>query len=158
MKGESAGLSPQTPQPQPEFRFVRTAEDLEALRGVRNDCRTFMTRDPRFITSVMQAAWWEKRHMRHTLVALLWLGDKAIAYALVDWDSKGRPWVSGGVRAPYRGAGYGTAVFTYLSRVAAPRPAYLSVLASNYPARALYRKLGWKTIRRRGEIITMRLT
>lgn len=131
------------------MRRITTLEDAQRMRVIRNQCRTFMTRDPREITEEDQATWWHRlAEMDRTgLEAYLFFeeptGDvEPVGYGIVRWPPGELPLLTGGLIPEARGLGYGRELFRWLmARV--DGPCRLEVLLSNTTARVLYAKLGF---------------
>lgn len=134
------------------MRQITTLEDAQRMRLIRNQCRTFMTRDQREITEEDQAAWWCR------LAALDFPGLEAylffeeptgdvepVGYGIIQWPPGQPPWLTGGLIPEARGLGYGRELFRWLmARV--DGPCRLEVLLSNTTARVLYAKLGFAEV------------
>jgi len=125
----------------PVLRLAESWKDFRQLRILRNECREFMTHDQREFGLRQQFGFWLYHQTLGYRVYLLRQGDTPVAYGIIHHD-KGFDWISGGVAAAWRGKGYGKAIFSFLTNLAA-KPAYLDVFWQNIKARNLYRRLGW---------------
>lgn len=135
---------------------VRTREQVEKLRRVRNACRSFMTRDQSWISPVRQEEWWTERDRRAVKVFLYRSGASrtVVGYGLLR-KSQRKTWLSGGLLARFRGKGLGRALFLHLCAEAGGAT-HLEVLRSNVRARKTYASLGFVVVRRRRDLIVMR--
>jgi RimJ/RimL family protein N-acetyltransferase len=82
---------------------VRSAQDIERLRVLRNECRKFMTGDTKVVSKKKQAAWWAEAPRR----ALLW-GNDAFVYIKRE---DGVNWITLGISKEARGTGIGTMIY-----------------------------------------------
>lgn len=96
---------------------VRSAEDVERLRVLRNEARKFMTGSTKTITKKQQAAWWAEAPRR------AWLfGDVGFGYIKRE---DGVNWITLGVTKSARGQGIGTLIYRTLG------PAYAKIRIDN---------------------------
>ena len=133
-------------------RLVNDPFRAEAMRQVRNECRSYMTRDQSRIGPIRQLIWFFLRYLPRMLRGefLAWVylaGGQPVGYGIIRKQG-GRYWVTGGVKEAERGLGYGQKIFEDLIRKNRGADTYLDVLGSNYRARALYAKLGFKIVPR----------
>ncbi len=148
---------------------VEALSDVESLRLVRNELRSFMTRAREIITPEEQAVWWSKaqEHVEaylfqvpSSMPAVLDPSRNAVGYGLVystEWAGKQAyikspcGIVAGGLRESWRGQGLGTELFRFLTEraMALYGRCALEVLVSNAPAKRVYRKLGFVPFGRR---------
>lgn len=139
-----------------------TLAQAEDMRAIRNDCRTFMTRNAHEITRDEQIEWFTRLDFDTTMpfigiVSSGIYGANPIAYGLVRLiDDKW--WLSGGLRKIWRGQGYGRELFAGLARRvhARKRTAWLEVRKTNGTAERLYRSLGFVLVEDLGEILVMK--
>jgi ribosomal protein S18 acetylase RimI-like enzyme len=142
------------PKPILSIHLAWTLRDFMAVRKIRNECRTFMTRDQNYISVAKQVGFW-LRHRRPTATYRVYLGTvegRPAAYGIVQGHL-----VSGGLLRRYRGYGHGRTLFTRLTHQAA-EPALLEVLASNVHAQSLYASLGYVQYVQAGSVLKMRHT
>ena len=88
-------------------RLVKTLEEVETLRQIRNAGRQWMTRDTTEITIDQQRAWWQTAC--HDPALNVWLFSEAatdIGYGLLRREAD-RLWCSLAVLPRHRGQGYG---------------------------------------------------
>lgn len=111
---------------------VRSAEDVERLRVLRNECRKFMTGDTKTISKKAQAAWWAAAPRR------AWLfGDDAFAYIKREG---GRNWITLGITKKARGEGLGTLIYYTL------RPCWARIHKDNIASLRAAQKAGYRTV------------
>ncbi len=139
--------------------MIQTIKNLLALRKIRNSCREFMTRDQSYIGILRQFIWYFKvyrpREKKGLMKYYLWpLRKKIIGYGLIE-IKKGKKWISGGIIPSYRGKGQGELLFHSL-RTQCGDTTYLEVLKTNILAIKLYKKLGFKTIKKRNYKLIMK--
>lgn len=142
--------------------------DALLMRGVRNTCREYMTRNTAEISVEEQLAWWaslqavDDAEVREDTVRcyLFYLADTAdigegilapapgtpdaVGYGLLRRSSAAW-WLTGGLLPPYRGLGYGTDLFRYLTQ-RTPEDTFLEVRASNLAGLRTYEKLGFERV------------
>ena len=140
-----------------EIRAVTTFGDAQIMRGIRNQCRDYMTNDTSYIGFFRQARWWYKvKSDPDWWLYLLWYNGSPIGYGIIR--KKGLLyWVTGGIIEQSRGHGFGRKLFEFLSQVASNgHSAYLEVLKTNERAYALYKSLGYRVITVKDDVIFMR--
>lgn len=89
-------------------RRIRSAEDVEQLRLLRNETRKYMTGLTKKIGKAAQKAWWEETARRAYL--LVDAQGKALGFVYIKWDDH-RNWITLGVTEDARGQGYGTMLY-----------------------------------------------
>ena len=127
-----------------EIRPVTTLRDAQIMRGIRNECRSYMTNDTSYISFFRQARWWRKvKNDPNWWLYLFWYNGSPIGYGIIR--KKDMYWVSGGIIAQSRGHGFGRHLFSFLTQVATNgHSAYLEVLKTNERAFNLYQSLGYR--------------
>jgi len=132
-------------------RVAVSLDDAEGMRIARNDGREFMTRHPFEISREEQAHWFTTLERTTTIPFVARIlphpmppDDACIGYGLVRLID-GQWWLSGGLRKPYRGKGYGKILFAELTKRVHDKhkPAWLEVRKDNEPAFRTYRSLGF---------------
>jgi len=139
------------------LKTVLTAKDALLMAQIRNECREFMTRDPRPISPIRQLEWFETEYLPEDKPVrgyLAMLGETPIGFGLIRLEDH-KLWVTGGLKRLYRGKGYGRQLFTLLTEGHAV-PVYLEVLIRNTVARNLYASLGFVSIDNTRRVVTMR--
>jgi ribosomal protein S18 acetylase RimI-like enzyme len=134
--------------------------DAMVMRGIRNECRGYMTNNTSHITVRQQSEWWGKvKHDPSWLLYLLYHHDVAVGYGIVRIRD-GQHWVTGGLIASARGHGLGRFLFARLTEIAsADHCAYLEVRRDNHRAINLYSTLGYRYLgESRPDILLMRTT
>lgn len=142
------------------LKRVETQSEVEYLRVIRNDCRSFMTRNPNYISSEEQLKWFET--LSDDIVVYLLFNIEfgvivsPIGYGLLRLEN-GFITISGGLVESERGKGYGSWLFEHLVNLAKEynSPIRLEVLKSNIKAFGIYSKLGFRVIDDNGKVITM---
>lgn len=96
-------------------RRVRSEEDVESLRRLRNECREFMTGSTKAITKAQQAKWWAAEAR---LAYLLVDGDEPLGFVYLRRED-GVPWITLGLTKKARGKGLGSLLYWTFSGNAA---------------------------------------
>jgi ribosomal protein S18 acetylase RimI-like enzyme len=141
------------------FKRVETESEAEILRGIRNSCKDFMTRDCSYISEEQQKRWF--KNLAQTIdIFLLYKIEHGvivdpIGYGLIKQEQT-EYLISGGLLPDARGKGYGGILFELLLQNIKPDlPIKLEVLKSNNRAFVIYNKLGFVVTSDDGYIITM---
>jgi ribosomal protein S18 acetylase RimI-like enzyme len=140
------------------LRTAETLADAESMRLVRNTCRHTMTRFVEELSYEDQQRWFaalDRDRMTPLVAELLCLIEnhltiKVIGYGLV-WlpgDAADSTYLTGGLLPEWRGKGHGEQLFRRLIQRAGV-PCWLEVRVGNVSAFRLYKKLGFKEVRRR---------
>ena len=120
---------------------VQHLDQVEQVRGIRNSCREWMTRDTRHIGSAQQWSWWNAAPRE------LYLCDD-VAYALIT-ERDGRKWISLGVLPDERGRGIGTAIYQLF------RDVFAEIRSDNHASRRAAEKAGYTLVSDDGEVVVM---
>lgn len=133
---------------------VRTPEQAQQMRHIRNQCRSYMTRHTSFITKEDQELWW--RGFNPLLMsAYLYLVDgDPVGYGLITCEGL-KCWVSGGLLPNWRDKGLGRQIFEHLTRECWVEP-WLEVRADNTRAKKVYERLGYRETGESDGVVTMR--
>lgn len=108
---------------------IRSAEDVERLRQLRNETRSFMTGHTKLITKKQQADWWAATPRR------AWLfGNDAFAHIKRE---RGRNWITLGISKKSRGQGLGTLIYWTL------RPCWARIREDNLASIRAAEKAGY---------------
>ena len=130
---------------------IRTANQAETLRTIRNACRQTLG-DPREITPEEQADWWSRAStggfagwlfadVRGVLGAGHWsLRDNYVWYATVM------------VLPRYQGEGIGTAIYRFLARCHRRSAALARIAADNPASRIAAGRAGWRALETDSEL------
>jgi len=127
---------------------VRTDDQVEKLRTLRNECREWMTRSRDEISPEQQSVWWSSYHR---LAWLYELEQEVVGYSLLYYEDSDIATLSYGLTESARGQGVGKQVM-YHTLIAAHGPAWVEVLASNESSLRAHESLGWKRVKRNGNI------
>jgi len=143
------------------LKEVSTPEEVEQLRVIRNECRTFMTRNNSYITESEQQNWFKNKSLDITVFLLYNILDGVVSfpigYALIKKEETCYS-ISGGITENYRDKGIGERLFNcILEKIPKNSVVELEVLKSNIRARMVYTKIGFTPISDDDRIITMRL-
>lgn len=141
-----------------EFTFqpIKTLQDALSIRLIRNSCRRYMTKDTNKIKVREQLEWWYNynKNKNYIWCYIAKVNNLPVGYGLVrciDFDL----WISGGLIPEARGKGLGKKIFQGMIDKFINWSLYLEVLESNKVAYKLYKKLGFKEIKKEGNVITM---
>lgn len=131
------------------FKRVTTANEAEILRVIRNQCRTFMTRNTDEISAEQQQEWFKTAFKKYELyVAYVIEHGVCIVYAgygLIHLN-EGEYLLSGGLLPEYRDKGLGSQLFKFLvDNCNKQLPVRLEVLKTNIRALKTYEKLNFVT-------------
>lgn len=141
---------------------IKSTQDLETLRNIRNDCRCFMTRSTKEISKEDQEVWFnfiDKNKTKPFLFQEVYDGVlvcSPIGYGLVRIEND-CVLISGGLNKAYRGRGFGNILFNLLIIESKKfnLPIKLEVLKSNTVAVHLYKKLGFEKVKESDTIYEM---
>jgi ribosomal protein S18 acetylase RimI-like enzyme len=132
------------------FKRVTTPSEAEMLRVIRNQCRTFMTRNTDEITPEQQQEWFKTAYKKYELYIAYAIEHGACVvdagYGLIHLND-GEYLLSGGLVPAYRDKGLGTPLFKFLvDNCNKQIPVRLEVLKENVRALRIYEKLNFITI------------
>jgi ribosomal protein S18 acetylase RimI-like enzyme len=140
---------------------VRTENDVERLRQIRNVCKDFMTRNTSEISYEQQQNWYKninKEFNKLYLLHKIYYGvvGEMIGYGYIRVED-GVVLLTGGLIESERGKGYGSVLFENLVKNSEPfnLPIKLEVLKTNMKAFAVYNKIGFRVTADDGKIIKM---
>lgn len=141
------------------IRNAVTWRDALGMRLVRNECRSFMTRDRRKISLWRQIMWWRKLPFE---VKPFVMEDNVIGivgYGLVIVEPP-LGLLSGGLLPSHRGRDFGTQLFRHLALKAEECGVipWLEVRGDNQVAQRLYQKLDFVEVSRANGVICMQRT
>jgi ribosomal protein S18 acetylase RimI-like enzyme len=142
------------------LKRVKSLEEAENLRIIRNSCKDFMTRDVSFISIEQQQKWFSNLSSNIDVYILyeieLGVIVTPIGYGLIKKETN-QYLISGGLIPKSRDKGYGKILFEYLLKHVKPDlPIMLEVLKTNIKAFSIYNKLGFIVTNDDGYIITMK--
>ena len=128
-------------------RRIRSAEDVEQLRLLRNECRKYMTGTTKKIGKAAQKAWWAEAPRR---AYLLVDGDgKAHGFVYIKWEDH-RNWITLGLTDDLRGQGYGTMLYrTFVS-------AWARIRLDNEASIKAAKRAGYIAVETDGETVVMK--
>lgn len=128
-------------------RRVRSQEDVERLRVLRNHSKRSMTRFRKNITRQQQQKWWEAEPRRAWL--LVTKEDEALGFVYIS--RRGRcNWITLGVEKSHQGSGLGTLLYRSF------RPCFAEILESNPASIRAAQKAGYQMISRDGNKVVMK--
>lgn len=140
------------------LKKIESLDEALVLRGIRNQCREFMTRDTSYISEEQQKRWYNnlKPDFKIFLLYSVEFGviSSPVGYGLIREEGE-VSLISGGLIESERGKGYGSVLFNYLIKNVNNKNIKLEVLKSNTRAFVIYNNLGFRVIDDDGEIITM---
>jgi RimJ/RimL family protein N-acetyltransferase len=122
-------------------RRVRSAQDVERLRQLRNESRKNMTGSTKLISKAAQAKWWAAGERR------AWLfGDDGFAYVRRE---HGVNWITLGVTKKARGKGLGTLIYATFPGT------YARIREDNEASRRAATKAGFVPVRTEDDVVVM---
>ena len=125
--------------------------DFLKVRQIRNECRSFLTNDISKISVLRQVKFWiDLKRKKHIEVYYFEVDREVIGYGLIKRED-GKAWITGGIKAAYRGIGLGRELFQRLVYFALPSKVYLEVMDWNKVGLNLYRSIGFRKVGMRGE-------
>lgn len=148
------------------IRPATTWEDALEIRKIRNALAEFMTRDQEQRTVAQQRAWWAKFQRNASCTLYVIENDRdCMGYGLIrreapsQWEGDHhRALLTGAIKVPYQGLGYGRQLFTFLvcEAYTQKHTPWLDVFTTNGKAYLLYKQLGFVEVSRKDETVTMR--
>ena len=132
-----------------------TEKNFQDMRKIRNQCRKYMTRNNKTISKKQQIVWFSLLN-DSTKPYLLIANNSYVAYGIIKIENE-LVLLTGGVSKKFRGLGYGEELFKLLI-VESKRfnlPIMLEVLKTNFKAKKLYFKLGFKICEENDKIFKM---
>jgi len=128
---------------------VCTADEVEAMRVIFNECLEFMTKPLSPITHAQQHAWWNHelpKKVKKFKAFVYRDNEEIVAYSLLQWHFDGRITPIFGIKKSARGMGLSRRIIQhYLSE--ADGPLYGEELSSHAAIIKLNREAGWELIR-----------
>lgn len=141
-----------------EFERVRTEDDAQIMRKIRNECRSFMTRNTKYISKRQQSIWYRSLDENVFKLYLAKADGVNVGYGILRVENDVFL-VTGGVVKSFRGKGIGKYIFQSLIDEAcvidSSKKIELEVLNTNKPAKSLYDKLGFIEIEKTERITKM---
>lgn len=134
----------------PFFTPVKTLDQAQTVRRIRNACRLYMTRDISYISEDQQEAWFSQLNDDIKLFLMNVTVYPGVAYYTVGFGyvvrSGDEAYLTGGLMEQYRGLGYGKKLFLHLLETAKSfntKRITLEVLNTNVVAERLYKSIGF---------------
>lgn len=140
---------------------IKNENDVESLRLLRNECRSFMTRNIENISYEQQKNWYSNLDKDKNKLFLVYQVYFGVAISVIGYgyirNENDCCLLSGGLSYNSRGKGYGSILFGFLVEHAKKlnKPIKLEVLKTNMIAFSIYNKLGFRVIDDNGKVITM---
>lgn len=141
------------------FKRVTTASEAEILRGIRNQCRDFMTRSTEEISEQQQQQWFQTAYKKYELYIAYAIEHGAViidaGYGLIHLNDD-EYLLSGGLVPEYRDRGLGSNLFKFLvDNCNKQLPIRLEVLKTNTRAFRTYERLNFAVIGETDRIFIM---
>ena len=125
------------------YSFVKVdLDNVEQLRLIRNECRSFMTNNTDIISSNEQIEWFKKLN-DDIKIFILNSNSDPIGYGLIRIVDNVSI-ISGGLKLSHRGLGIGKILFSHIIRECCTNLIRLEVLRTNERAIKTYFALGFK--------------
>ena len=140
---------------------VKNAEEVEELRNIRNECRSFMTRHNQTISPQQQQEWCNKLDKDTNKLYLLHKVIDGVVSYIIGYGyirvENNEVLLTGGLNESERGKGHGTQLFKYLVENAKQfkLPIKLELLKTNTRAFAVYNSIGFRVVHDDGQNIYM---
>jgi GNAT superfamily N-acetyltransferase len=140
---------------------VKSKEEVESLRNIRNICRNFMTRNTAEISYEQQQKWYDSIDKNVNKLFLLHNVIHGVISSMIGYGyirvEDGVVLLTGGLVQDERGKGYGSVLFNYLVKNSKDfnLPIKLELLKTNMVAFSVYNKIGFRVIGDDGKIIKM---
>jgi ribosomal protein S18 acetylase RimI-like enzyme len=143
------------------IRKAESALDALAVLAIRNECRLFMTRHTDNISEEEQYRWWSTiKNISTAHLLVVEDNDVIVGYGLVNLDLyQNQAWLTGALTETYRRKGCGRKIFEHMIALSLKESCtpWLEVRVDNYPAYAMYSSMGFRTMDRTKDIVTMAL-
>jgi ribosomal protein S18 acetylase RimI-like enzyme len=135
---------------------IKTEEDAQILRELRNECRNYMTRNKDYIDAEQQSFWFKNLDRIKVNLFLIKNDIDNVGFGILRLEDD-VVLLTGGVTEKSRGFGIGEYVFRFLLDEAKKhnKKIELEVLVSNKVAKKLYDKLGFVEFKRTDKVISM---
>ena len=132
---------------------VRTLDQVQTLRELRNGCREFMTHRTNEISPARQQEWWRGLDHKNTWAFLFTNGEDGeyIGFSLLR-RRDGKMYTTYGLKKDYRGQGLGKELVE-LTMYACQGGAFCDMRQDNAVMRAIHKKLGWVETSQNGTLI-----
>lgn len=143
------------------MKTVKNAEEVEELRNIRNECRSFMTRHNQTISPQQQQEWWNKLDKDTNKLYLLHKVIDGVVSYIIGYGyirvENNEVLLTGGLNESERCKGHGTQLFKYLVENAKQfkLPIKLELLKTNTRAFAVYNSIGFRVVHDDGQNIYM---
>ena len=140
---------------------VKSKEEVESLRNIRNICRNFMTRNTAEISYEQQQKWYDSIDKNVNKLFLLHNVIHGVISSMIGYGyirvEDGVVLLTGGLVQDERGKGYGSVLFNYLVKNSKDfnLPIKLELLKTNMVDFSVYNKIGFRVIGDDGKIIKM---
>ena len=141
------------------FKRVTTSNEAEMLRVIRNQCKSYMTRNTSEITPEEQLEWFKTAYKKYELYIAYAVEYGACivdaGYGLIHLNEK-EYMLTGGLVPEYRDKGLGTILFKFLiDNCNKQIPIRLEVLKDNLRALKTYERLNFTTTGETDKIFIM---
>jgi ribosomal protein S18 acetylase RimI-like enzyme len=146
------------------FTEIKSMEDAQLMRKIRNDCREYMTKDTSHITEQQQEMWFNNLNKDTIKMFLMHLRYHGVAYDTIGFGYcrciDDETYLTGGIRKEYRSKGYGKNLFLHLLENAKSfnTRITLEVLNDNTRAERLYRSIGFVDYDKNDKVTKMEYT
>lgn len=132
------------------FKRVTTLSEAEILRKIRNECRSYMTRNTEYITEEQQKEWFKNAHKKYELYLVYAIEHGVIVidagYGVIHLNEN-EYLLTGGLLSDYRNKGLGKQIFQHLiDNCNKQIPIRLEVLKTNTRALKTYESLNFIVI------------
>ena len=137
---------------------VRTPEQFEALRVLRNECRADMTHNQAEISAAEQTEFAKKVSLGGMWPMLFSVREEQ-PFAYCGWalvrEIEGKKWVSYGVGEKFRGRGLARAIFQFTAD-SCMADAYADVAETNAASLHVHQELGWAETKREDGLVFLK--
>jgi GNAT superfamily N-acetyltransferase len=147
---------------------VKTIEEAQTMREIRNSVREYMTRDTDDISPQRQYQWFYNKYGSGKYDAYLFYNARGccVGYGMLT-STDGKVWGTLAVKKEFQNQGYGTAIYQYLIRVCTEfkkqyedftklyENLWIEIYADNAESLRAAQKAGFETVHVGDKVITL---
>lgn len=137
--------------------FMITLQEAQLVRELRNQVRSYMTRNNEFITPEQQEKWFHSfRNDFYNQHMHLYYNKYGcfVGYCYLKRDLNGLIWGSLAVKPEFQGKGIGT--YIYKDMISSYKNVYIEIFADNAESLSAAQRAGFKTLSVGDKIVVMK--